>query len=314
MRIIVIFLALFFFGVGSASARETEEKIQALTHYILGVVYEEQDEINQAIIEYKSAAQFDVSSSSVHLRLACVYLKDNNFKEAIKHLKETLQYNPDSFEAHGLLSVIYSLNGEEKAAFNEYELALKGALSVDPTDISIHKELAVLYLKQDKFLEARKICEFILESYEEAEIYFLLGTIYEQEGDKLAAIEQFKKGLSLNPDYPNGLNSLGYLYAEEGINLKEAKILIKKALEFEPDNAAYIDSLGWVYFKEGKYKLAVEELEKAIKLLEDPVIYEHLGDAYFKRKQTNEAQEMWKRALELNPGVEEIKEKLRKVK
>ncbi|MCX7661500.1 MAG: tetratricopeptide repeat protein [Candidatus Omnitrophica bacterium] len=124
------------------------------------------------------------------------------------------------------------------------------------------------------------------------------------------AEEEFKELLRLNPDDHIVLNALGYLYAENGINLDEAEILIKKALEFEPNNGAYRDSLGWVYYQKSQLDLAIKELERAAELLEDPVIYEHLGDAYFKVGQILKAKDCWSKALELNPSNLELKKKL----
>ncbi len=57
--------------------------------------------------------------------------------------------------------------------------------------------------------------------------------------------------------------------------------MILQAVEAEPDNAAYLDSLGWVLFRLGRFDEAVVQLEKAAAIDEpDPVILDHLGDAY----------------------------------
>ena len=73
------------------------------------------------------------------------------------------------------------------------------------------------------------------------------------------------------------------MYAERGQNLAEAVDLINKALALEPDNGYFIDSLGWAYYQQGKYPDALRELKRAVdKAKEDPVIFEHLGDAYIK--------------------------------
>jgi Tfp pilus assembly protein PilF len=125
---------------------------------------------------------------------------------------------------------------------------------------------------------------------------------------------KLKKALELKPDYDEALNFLGYLYVEEDKNLEEAEILIKKALEISPNNGAYIDSLGWFYFKKGKFKEALAELQKASSLFEDPVIYDHLGDAYFKLNDAANAKLNWEKSLKLDPKQVKVKEKLNKNK
>jgi Tfp pilus assembly protein PilF len=106
------------------------------------------------------------------------------------------------------------------------------------------------------------------------------------------------------------LNFLGYTYVEKNKNLAQAETMIRKALEIEPNNGAYIDSLGWFYFKRGRFKEAITELEKASSLLDDPVIYDHLGDVYFKINEIEKAKLNWEKSLELDPNQEKVKEKL----
>jgi tetratricopeptide (TPR) repeat protein len=72
--------------------------------------------------------------------------------------------------------------------------------------------------------------------------------------------------------------------------------------------------LGWVYYKKNQIDKAIEQLEKAASLLNDYVIYDHLGDAYFKKGILDKAAGSWKKSLELVPGDENIKEKLNRIK
>lgn len=119
-----------------------------------------------------------------------------------------------------------------------------------------------------------------------------------------------KRAIELKPDYHQALNFLGYIYAEESKNLDQAEAMIKKALEMEPNNGAYIDSLGWLYFKQAKYQQAQKELERASALLEDPVIFDHLGDAYLKLKEFEKAKQAWQQSLKLDPNQDMVKKKM----
>jgi tetratricopeptide (TPR) repeat protein len=137
-----------------------------------------------------------------------------------------------------------------------------------------------------------------------------LGCIYDELKDRRQAERELQAALALKPDYAQALNYLGYLYVEENKNLDVAETMIKKALEIEPDNGAYVDSLGWLYFKQGKLREAVGELERASLLLEDPVIYDHLGDAYLEMGNIEKAKINWQKLLNLEPGQDKIKAKL----
>ena len=78
------------------------------------------------------------------------------------------------------------------------------------------------------------------------------------------------------------MNYMGYMWAEHGMKLDQAKALIEKAIKAEPKNAAYLDSLGWVLFKLNQPKEALGHILKAVELSEepDPTLLDHLGDIY----------------------------------
>jgi len=61
--------------------------------------------------------------------------------------------------------------------------------------------------------------------------------------------------------------------------------------------------LGWYNFKTADYGQAIVNLLKATTALPkpDPVVYEHLGDAYGAKGDTAKALEAWKKAQGLDP-------------
>ena len=63
-----------------------------------------------------------------------------------------------------------------------------------------------------------------------------------------------------------------------------------------------MDSLGWVLFRRGKFDEARKELERAAALPggdDDPVVWDHLGDVYFRLDQPGRARAAWHKAITL---------------
>jgi tetratricopeptide (TPR) repeat protein len=150
---------------------------------------------------------------------------------------------------------------------------------------------------------------------EDPNLRFYLGVVYDKAGLRTLAANELRKTIKIDPEMHEALNYLGYLYAEDGVNLEEAESLVRRALTLSPGNAAYMDSLGWVLYKKGEYEKAAEELSAAAEsAADDATIREHLGDAYHKLKDLDRAGTEWEKALELDPARSEVTEKLKALK
>ncbi|MDD5669809.1 MAG: tetratricopeptide repeat protein, partial [Candidatus Omnitrophica bacterium] len=211
-------------------------------------------------------------------------------------------------------ALLYLTQNKINEAANEYEIALKNASKLDPKNISIYKSLGAIYLQKHDFVSAERIYKLILElSPLDAEAYFLLGNVYEEQKKNDLAVKAIKRSIELKADYAEALNFLGYMYVDQNRNLDDAYLLIKRALVLDPDNGAYVDSLGWYYFKKGRFQDSLEQLNRAIVLMQDPVIFDHLGEVYFKLNDSANARKNWEKSLQLDPKQPQVKSKLDKI-
>lgn len=286
----------------------------ALSHYIMAVLYDDLGDIDRAIQEYKRALRTEYKNAVIHLNLAVSYMKKNEFNKAAAELDIAIKLDPEAVEPHAIKALLYSLQNKAEESNREYEFALKNASKLHPKDVGIYKNLGLLYLQQKKLHAAEKVYRLILDlSVSDAEAHFYLANIYDQTNNRKRVEEELKKAIELKPAYHEALNYLGYLYVEAHKNLEAAEAMIKKALELAPDNGAYVDSLGWLYFKKGKFKEALESLIRASMLLEDPVIYDHLADTYYKLNDIENAMANWQKSLKLGPNQDEVKAKIEQI-
>lgn len=154
--------------------------------------------------------------------------------------------------------------------------------------------------RADRFQETiPPLARFVRENPDSVPGRFLLGAAHERAGDRDAAEETFGDLLEQQPDFHPALNYLGYMWIESGENLERALEMVERAVELDPDNGSYIDSLGWGYYQLGRYDEAREELERAARLVQDPTVYEHLGDVYAALGQPAEARRAYRRAMAL---------------
>jgi Tfp pilus assembly protein PilF len=287
----------------------------SLSRCIMGGYYEKTGAIDKAIEEYKSAARFDRQNALPHIGLASAYLKKNDLTRAAEELTLASKVDPDAAEPHAVLALVYFSQGKTDEAGREYGKALEMASRLDPTNITIYKSLAALYVERNDLAAAERTYKLIIGlAPSDPEAVFFLANVYDEQHKNDEAVKYLKKAIELKPDYHQALNYLGYLYVDGNTNLDEAGRLIDKALALDPGNGAYIDSHGWLLYRRGKYKEAAVDLEKAASVIQDPVIYDHLGDTYSKLSDGAKAQANWGKSLELDAKQEQVRKKLESAK
>ncbi len=156
-----------------------------------------------------------------------------------------------------------------------------------------------------------------------AALYQELGDAFYKLGKKPETFKSYDNSLMLNENSPLTLNNYAYFLIEDGKDLSEETLqkadeMSKKAITLAPDYPTYLDTRAWVLFRKGEYKEAKEIQLKALELIEDSddkdehaEFNEHLGDILFMNHEPEAAVEAWKKALELNPGSEILRRKVK---
>ncbi len=301
-------------------------------HEKLAYLYVSKDDIKKAIKELKSAISLDSTNLDYHLKLGIMYLEDKEYASALDEFNFILVSIPDSAVANyyaGLTciemgqydkgreylskikieselyieSIIrigfsYKKEGKMDEAINYVMSKVKEGVKSP----SLYRFSVALLQEGKKYDKAIEVAKEGLSNFPDAiELYYQLAFVYDEMDDFDKAIEQMEKILKINPEHPDALNYIGYIWADMGVNLEEAEEKIKKALSIKPEDGFIIDSLGWVYYRKGLYKQALKELQRALKLVsDDPIILEHLGDVYLKLNNRLLAIESYRKALNLD--------------
>jgi tetratricopeptide (TPR) repeat protein len=193
---------------------------------------------------------------------------------------------------------------------------------------------------QESAAEGEQLLKEFMQPGDVRDIRLRLANVYNAMRQYKKSEEQLQLVLKADPNDATANNDLGYQWADQGKNLDEAERLIRKAIDLDSqqrkverlgnegdnsDNAAFLDSLGWVLFRRGNVAGAREWLEKAAALAggaEDPVVWDHLGDVYFRIDGSARARAAWQKSLLLyETGVrskadehyEALKRKLQKL-
>ena len=111
--------------------------------------------------------------------------------------------------------------------------------------------------------EFTKVCDLGLES---SQAYAALGFVLYAQRKVSEAVQTLNKALELDPKNANALNSLGFICAEEKMDIAKAVSLCRQAVEASPRNPAYLDSLGWALVRQGNQTDAKACFRRALDL------------------------------------------------
>lgn len=187
-------------------------------------------------------------------------------------------------------------------------------------DARLAYHLGELYRAEKKYQQAldtfQKVAEYSGGQIPDAlwSTHYFMGIVYHEMDRWDEAEKELLTALEIRPDNPFVLNFLGYSWADKGINVERALLMLEQALQLKPDSGFITNSVGWAYYKLGDYDLATMYLERAAELLPyDPEINDHLGDIYWKTGRQLEARYQWQRAVDYGkPDDSEIVEAARR--
>lgn len=126
-----------------------------------------------------------------------------------------------------------------------------------------------------------------------------LAKAYEANKKYPEAVEVYGR---IVKDYPNdsaSLNNLAYLMADRLNQAKEALPLAERVGKLLPDDPQVQDTLGWVRFKAGQVDGAYDSLRKSVDKAPQPASCYHLAEVLRAKGSFVEANEMYRKALDL---------------
>ena len=127
------------------------------------------------------------------------------------------------------------------------------------------------------------------------------GTVYADAGDFDRAIKDHNAAIELKPDYVSAYNNRGIAYYRIG-DFDRAILDYSKAIELKPDYVSAYNNLGITYSKRGEYERAIQYYNTVIELRHDFTEgYNNRGLAYHKKAEIDNAIKDFNRVIELAP-------------
>ena len=144
------------------------------------------------------------------------------------------------------------------------------------------------------------------------ELLFQLGVVYEKQGKFDDAVGTFRRVIALDPKHAEAYNYVGYMYAEKRAEPRRSRARSSRRLSSSSPRTATSStaSAGRTTSRASTPMRCASSKRAVERAKEDPVIFEHLGDAYMKNGLDTEAVAAWEKALKLDPTADGVKKKL----
>ncbi|OGW56454.1 MAG: hypothetical protein A2Z09_01380 [Nitrospirae bacterium RBG_16_43_8] len=162
---------------------------------------------------------------------------------------------------------------------------------------------------QKAFVELQQAVEL---NPKDRDVLYMIGIIYLLNyDDSPKAIDFFQKAVSVDPDFSEAHNNLGFAY-EKSRKFNEAIDSYKKALsnlKYRSPEKAY-NSLGRVYYRLGKYDEAIDAYNNSLKRMPELYIsYYGLALCYNAKGRYGDASLAISKAIEVDPVYKGSKSK-----
>ena len=301
-----------------------EHKADALAHFVEGMSFEENGEMDKALAAYRKVLDVDPGQANLASRVAALLTRQDDFPEAIDVLKDAIKANPNAPGPLLQLAFIYTKYLRRTDQAIDY---VNRAIALDPHNIDAYERLCEIALGAGDEKKALQSLDRATEiKSDDPAFWARLGKLYASivfkpdrppKPEEVARVNDiFKKAADRAGDDAAALKDVADYYASTQ-QIKEAIPLYLRLLELEPDDINAREKLATGFVLTNQREKAVEMLEAIIK--EHPEKYQPydllaglLDDAaraLEREKKSDQAKAMFAKAaanyeqsLIINPG------------
>ena len=140
----------------------------------------------------------------------------------------------------------------------------------------------------------------IKEQFLDAYSFLRAGMANERTGNYPAAVKAYERGLAVEPQNVELLNSLGFALFQQGKS-QEAVVALEKAIEVDPKHWKAHNNLALASIDLGELEVAEAHFRESLSIKPQPAIYNDLGFVLEREGLSDEAVAMYRKAVKLDP-------------
>jgi tetratricopeptide (TPR) repeat protein len=251
---------------------EGEHKAEALAHFVEGMSFEENGEMEKALAAYLKVLDVDPGQADLASRVAALLARQDDYPQAIDVLKDAIKANPKASEPLLQLAFIYA---KYLRRTNEAIDLVNRAIALDPQNIDGYERLCEIAIAVgDEKKAVQSLDRAAAGNSDKAEFWTRLGKLYASivfkpdrapKQEEIARVNKiFKKAAEHAGGDAKVLKDVADYYASTQ-QIKEAIPVYLHILEIEPEDASARERLATGFVLTNQREKAVEMLEQIIK-------------------------------------------------
>jgi len=271
-------------------------------------IYQELNDIDDAIKILVAAHNPDSSELDIVKRLVSLYLEKENFIDATIFNKILLREHPNDQSGY-INAAIISLNNDSPEEAIKY---LKPNIEKYIDNYSALYLLGTSYFQNEDLSSAEKYLNLSLKVYPQSRSSkHTLAMVYDQSGQWKKSDSLYLNLIKTDSTDAQAYNNFAYSLVERKANLELALEMSLIANNIQPNSAPYLDTLGWIYFHLEQYEKSLEYVQQSYSIdSTNPVIVEHLADILRATNQISKANLIYLQAIDIGGDSLQIHQKM----
>ena len=293
--------------------------------YGLGNIYSDQQRWDEAETAYRNAVLWSPNDVDALVALSVVLVQPSTggsnakrFADAEAFARRAVQLQPKNAIAWDRLGVALQSRGLFN---NETENAYRRAVQLDPDFPVAYAHLARVLNRMGRASEAEPLYEKATQLAKDPPTLNLIAESLQAEQQWQNSEPVLKRALELDARNPTALFLMGRMLVVFK-RFQESEPYLKLATEVNPRAFQPVNLLGRTYLALDRLEEAEVTYERAVevaspgdrKQVAGIYGFEGVGDGYMKAKKKPSAARAYKRALELDPGNQQVEQKLAKAR
>jgi tetratricopeptide (TPR) repeat protein len=278
--------------------------------YALGLLYLQTNRLDQAEKYFLRLTGLKKRVFDSNYYLARIAEERDEFDKA-SDLYQGVHGGENYLDARIRLSLILAKQGDVEKALSNIRSIQKAKGSNRLILIQAEGEILI---NAKRHQEAMEFFDGAIAEESHADILYSRAMLAEKMGRMDILETDLRAIIEEDANNATALNALGYTLADRTDRHEEAYGYIKRAYELSPSDFYILDSMGWVLYRLGRLDEAVEYLQKALELRNDPEIAAHLGEVLWVRGDKQKAKEIWDTALKDTPTDDRLLDVIKRFK